>query len=157
MAAQTIGSGDYMKTSPVKSAGQDPIDRELIEFWADAWGPYMLPPHDGMHPKALCAKLLNDVLGYNANKFRYQNREGTNMILEQIERAFEDVGVIDQGRIGQIGADEKVRARRILLEDLTQSEGLRKQLDEKGGLKNWARSVLPRDAFDIPSALGKDY
>lgn len=121
----------------------DRIEEELREFWEKAWGPDMKPPIDGMHPKCLCAKIMNDVVGVNSNKYRYQDRDAANAMLEQVERAFQEVGVIKVSTPPIIGPDGKVVVQRVVSsEDLIRCAAFTKQLEEKGGLKNWARSVL---------------
>lgn len=144
MAAQLVGTNNVQRPSPAKkvqhdtdpSASEDRIGLELQEFWANAWGPYMKPPPDGMHPKCLAAKILNDVLGVNGNKYRYQDRDGTNAMLEHLEHALQDAGVMQPVVPG-------VPPRRVLgPEALLNAAKFRKQLEEEGGLKNWARATL---------------
>lgn len=127
-----------------RTPGQEPdrIEHELKTFWASAWGPHMKPPPDGMHPKGLCAKLMNDVLRCNPNKYRYQNRDATNLVLDHIERAFQEAGVI---KAGIVGPDQRLHVTRVMEADLVQCEKFRSQLEEKGSLRSWAQSVLPRN------------
>lgn len=106
----------------------------------------MKAPPDGMHPKGLCAKVMNDVLRINPNKYRYQNREATQLVLDHIERAFQEAGVIKPSTVGM---DQRLQVKRILEDDLVQCAKFRAQVEDKGGLRLWAQSLLPRNLDSI--------
>jgi len=118
----TSSTGEESEAPGAAANGFTWKNQELGKFWEECFPPdYSIYGFDGLHPKALCSKICNDVLRTNINVNSSSSNPNDRLlcfeVLSNLEQKFIDLGIVQKPVSKMTGNPNHMAYQRVTHQD----------------------------------------